>query len=254
MAAVLLATESQGQVVLHENTFETAPVGPGLPPTFFEFHGPNSLVLTNEVSDTDGVGGSNSFKQSWNSTASAADFFYFAGFGHFAAFADESNPQAGGGPGTNNPANYTFEADVQLNGHLSNTPLEFFMSAIDTDYEADTGINVNGDGDLDDGAAVWTFSVFPTISFLNNDYVHISFTMDTASPGTDSGVLAPYFDNTLALQYLIAHNNGGFGFGPNKVLNLDNVRFTFTAPEPGSGALVGLSSLSLLLAWRRNRK
>jgi len=245
----LPAKAGLAQLVLFDYDFESAPIGPGIPSPLFPIQGGGDLVLNSEVTDTGGPDGSNSFKRTWDSTNSGEG--YTAGFGAFGVGASSGYPLTGGLPGSRNPANYLFEADLQLTGHVSDTPVRFDIVSFDPYFESRFGIDLNNDSEFNGSAQVWDFSVFPTISPQDDDYVHVSFTLDAPNPFADPGVPEPYFDNSLVIFWIVIHDHSGFGNGPNKMLNIDNVRLIFLAPEPSSAALLALGTLAMLLLHRR---
>ena len=101
--------------------------------------GPDA-IFTDAVTESGGVGGTQSFLQTTDATAAVGTSWYFVrGFGQWSVNADENNLLAGGASGSTNPARYRFSMDVNIsgnNGGEGTTPLGLGISAIDGNYEA----------------------------------------------------------------------------------------------------------------------
>jgi hypothetical protein len=203
-------------------------IRPNDAPQPFEFHGDNpGIVFVEDITAAGGVGGSQSYQQTINSTAAAPDFYFYAGFGQFAV--DFSNMPTG--PDANNPAMYRFSADVKVTGNggtAGSTPLSIRVAAIDPDYEEEHNIDVNGDGQFVGGSAVYVPVVSPVIA-ASNVYTNVSFTLNQGTQDVDADVRPQdrVFSNGLSLLWQINYHNGGFGFDAGNIVSIDNVKIEF---------------------------
>jgi hypothetical protein len=231
IAAYLASAQVCSAVDLYFNDIEAATPGTGVRPDgFYEFHGDGgNVVLTEEVTAADGVGGSKSYRQTINSTG--APYFY-SGFGQYAV--DFSNMPTG--PDANNPAMYRFSADVKANGYNNSMPLAIRVAAIDPDYETEHNIDVNGDSVISGGASVYEPVITPLIAGPGL-YTHASFTLDQGTQEVDPDVRPQdrVFSNSLSLLWQVSYNNGGFGLDAGNLVSIDNVRIEFL------GQIVGLA-------------
>jgi hypothetical protein len=226
LIALFAAAQSSAAIDLYFNDIEAETPGTGVRPTdFYEFHGDGaSVILTEAITASDGVGGSQSYMQTIN--ANGAGYFY-SGFGHYAV--DYTNMPVG--PDASNPAMYRFSAFVKVSGNLNDTPVTIRVAAIDVDYEVVHNIDVNGDGDLLDGASVFEPVVTPR---LVSGYTPVSFTLDQGTQEVDSDVLPQHrvFSQELSLLWQVNFHNGGFGNDNGNQLSIDNVRIEFLG-QPG---------------------
>ena len=245
---------------LYNNNVDADLSGTGITPngvwTFAEDGGRGS-VFTNEVTETGGVGGSQSFRQTTDSTpALGTSYFFVRGFGSFAVSADENNPLAGGVAGSNNAAQYRFSIDVKVtgnNGWEPTTPLYFGISASDNDYEATHNIDVNNDGDFLDSAEVYNHQVNPTIS-VSGQWVHLSYMFNQGTAQTiDPDIPAQdrVFSNGLSLQWYASYNSAGFNFDADNVLDVDNIRIEFLAGQNGDYNSDGKVDSADYGVWRK---
>lgn len=256
LAVLVACAPAARSVQLYVNDFEQFTPGPGLPAvdSFFNFNGEAALVHSSEVTDTDGVDDSNSYKETADSSGSTADGYFYAGFGQFAYFADELNPLPGAPlPESNDPAMYTLDLDIKVMGHSTSTPVELLFQAVDSDYDTATGMDGNGNGAVD-GAAVWVAQVFPTLSVGNNDWQHVSVDLTDGTTIADMNVPTPFFNNELSFQWILAYNNGGFGFDSGNMVSVDNVRIEYigSVPEgtPGDYNEDGTVNAADYVVWR----
>jgi hypothetical protein len=219
-------------------------------------------VFTDEVTEFDGVGGTQSFRQTTDATAANGTSWYFVrGFGQFSVWADENGPLAGGVEGSNDPARYRFSMDVNISGNNGGegaTPLALGISASDMNYEATYNIDVNGDGDFDDGAEVYNHGEIKPMVSVSGEWVNISFTFEQGTAqAIDADVLPEHqvFSNGLALQWYASYGSGGFGLDADNVVNVDNFRIEFLdAPvgQHGDYNDDGVVDTADYVVWRKN--
>lgn len=251
---VCMASQAVG-VDLYFNNLNSDLPGPGIRPSgFFEFHGPNSLVWSEATVETGSVDNSQYYKQTVDSTASAADFFFFAGFGQFAV--NFTNMPTD--PGSNNASRYKFSADVKVdgnNGGSGTTPVEMRVAAIDPDYETEHNIDVNNDSVISGGAAVYTPVVAPTIA-ATGQWTHVSFTLDQGTQDVDPDVRPQdrVFSNQLSLLWQFNYHAGGFGFDAGNVISVDNLRIEFSPQTALDGDFNsdGKVDAADYVTWREN--
>jgi hypothetical protein len=247
---------------LYYNNVDAGLPGPGLTPdgVWAWTSGPDT-VFTDEVTEFDGVGGTQSFRQTTDATAANGTSWYFVrGFGQFSAWADENTPLAGGVAGSNDPARYRFSMDVNIsgnNGGEGTTPLALGISASDMNYEATYNIDVNADGDFDDGAEVYNHGEIKPMISVSGEWVNISFTFDQGTAQTiDADVLPEHqvFSNGLALQWYASYGSGGFGLDADNVVNMDNFRIEFLEVVGLSGDFNedGAVGAADYVVWRKN--
>lgn len=246
---------------LYYNSIDDSLPGMGITPdgVWAWTSGPDA-VFTDEVTETGGVGGSQSFLQTTDATGAVGTSWYFTrGFGQYAVYADQGGPLAGGVAGSSNSARYRFSMDVNVagnNGGEGSTPLILGISAIDNNYEANHGIDVNNDGDLLDGAEVYNHGEIKPIVSLSGQWVNISFTFDQGTPQTlDSDIPAQdqqVFSNALSLQWYASYNSGAFGLDADNVVNMDNFRIEFLEAAPGDFNDDGKVDAADYVVWRDN--
>jgi hypothetical protein len=245
---------------LYSNNIDADLPGTGITPNgvWAWTSGPDS-IFSDEVTVDGGVSGTQSFRQTTDATAAVGTSWYFVrGFGQFSVFADENSPLSGGVAGSNNPARYRFSMDVNVsgnNGGEGTTPLVLGISASDLNYEATYNIDVNGDGDFDDGAELYNHGdIKPTVS-VSGEWVNISFTFDQGTPQTlDSDIPLEHqvFSNALSLQWYASYGSGGFGLDADNVVNMDNFRIEFLPGQNGDYNDDGKVDAADYVVWREN--
>jgi len=260
-AAILLClSPSIGLALeLYYNNVDAGLPGSGITPVgmWAWTSGPDA-VFTDEVTETGGVGGTQSFRQTTDATAAFGTSWYFArGFGQLAVWADASNPLAGGAPGSNNPARYRFSMDVYVSGNNGGdgaAPIWLGISGSDNTYEGTHGIDVNNDGDLLDGADLYNHQFAPALA-VSDQWTTISWTfnqglpqaLDPDIPAQDQG-----FSNALTLQWYAFYNSGAFGLDADNVVNMDNFRIEFLAGQNGDFNDNGKVDGADYVVWRKN--
>ena len=245
---------------LYSNNVDAGLPGPGLTPdgVWAWTSGPDA-IFTNEVTETGGVNGTQSFRQTTDATAAVGTSWYFVrGFGQYSVGADDSNPLAGGAAGSNNPGRYRFSMDVNIagnNGGEGTTPLVLGITGIDNDYEATHNIDVNNDGDFADGADLYNHGdIRPAVS-VSGEWVHISFTFDQGTAqalDSDIPLQDQVFSNSLTLQWYASYNNGAFGLDADNVVNMDNFRIEFLEAQTGDFNNNGVVDAADYVVWRKN--
>ena len=229
VAGLLVLPRIVAALDLYTHDFNADPVGTVTRPNdtyLYQFHGDTGVTLVEEVTAADGVGGTPSYRQTI--TATGAPYFY-SGFGQFAV--DATNMPTG--PDASNPAMYRFSADVKAVGNLNTTAVQFRVAGIDADYETEHNIDVDNNGTISGGAAVFTPVFSPTIS-ASNQYVHFSFTLDQATQDVDPDVRPQdrVFSNGLSLLWQASFNNGGFDLDAGNMVSVDNVKLEFLGQVP----------------------
>jgi hypothetical protein len=255
----LLGGRAQAMDIYYNNIDADLP-GTGITPNgvWAWTAGPDA-VFTNEVTVDGGVNGSQSFRQTTDAAgAVGTSWFFVRGFGQFSVWADENSPLAGGIAGSNNPARYRFSMDVNIlgnNGGNGTTPLTLGISASDMNYETAYNIDVNGDGDFDDGAEVYNHgNIKPTVA-VSGEWVNIGFTFDQGEPqNIDADVLPEHrvFSNGLALQWYLSYGSGEFGLDSDNIVNVDNFRIEFLPAPNGDYNDDGKVDAADYIVWRKN--
>lgn len=257
---LVCSTPSAGLALeLYLNNIDAGLPGSGLTPdgVWAWTAGPDA-VFTNEVTETGGVNGTQSFRQTTDATAAVGTSWYFVrGFGQLAVWADESNPLAGGVPGSNNASRFRFSMDVNIsgnNGGEGTKPLWLGITASDNDYEATHNIDVNNDGDMLDGADLYNHEINPTIT-VSGQWATVSWTFNQGVPKSldpDIPLADQVFSNALSLQWYASYNSGGFGLDAENVVNMDNFRIEFLPPQNGDYNDNGVVDGADYVVWRKN--
>ncbi|MCA9235194.1 MAG: hypothetical protein KDA44_06970, partial [Planctomycetales bacterium] len=247
--ALLCATVAPGAVfgqVLMLEDFE----GP-LPGTYTGFPGGWSfwgdgdeaaeLTVTQEITDQVAFDGVQSYKIDLDS--SAINSWYYFGMGGFLGFWGADFGAGGGQPGADNPANYVVSFDIDISGVASGDEVVGGnVSLYKADYEAVFGVDLNNDGDMEDGYSYWS-SDYSTNMGAAEGWVHVEWNLASGSPPTvpDTDGVAyfttPVFDDETTFQYgLFPFNSpGGFGLDADNVVLIDNFQFEFIPPVVGPG-------------------
>jgi hypothetical protein len=260
-ATILLCSSPSASLALelYYNNIDADLPGPGITPNgVWAWTSGENNVFTDEVTETGGVNGSQSFRQTTDSTAAQGTSWYFArGFGQLAVFADQSTPLAGGVAGSNNAAQYRFSMDANVSGNdggQASTPIGLGLSASDNNYEATHNIDVNNDGDKLDGAEVYKREFSPTIT-VSGQWVNVSFTFDQGTAQAldpDIPLQDQVFSNILSLQWYAFYNSGAFGLDAGNTVNMDNFRIEFLAGQNGDFNSNGKVDGADYVVWRKN--
>ncbi len=110
------------------------------------------------------------------------------------------------------------------------------------DYEATYGVDLNGDGDMEDGYNLWS-SNFSTNLGQADGWVHVEWNLASGSaptvPDTDgvSYFTEPVFNDEAVFQYGFYpfDSPGGFGNDADNVILVDNFQLEFFPPTIGLG-------------------
>ena len=170
---------------------------------------------------------------------------------------DASDSSPIGGLSALNPWQILFSVDIKSVGNISTTPITLRMFQYDLSYEADRGIDANGDGDMVDPAYIYQ-SVFKPAVISGAGFTTASFTMDmglqtafiakpfTLPPSPQSGVewLTPAMDPTVPLSWSVSFGSDGYGNDNGNEITFDNIRVELI-PEPSA---VALASTALCVA------
>jgi hypothetical protein len=244
---------------LYTNEFEVDLPGPGSD-GFYTYSGTGSgdetLTWDPEITETGGVGGTQSLAISFDYSTVGGQTWWYGGLGTYAAFADDDNPFAGGVAGTENPACYRVSFDIKVTGNDGSggaTPIGVGVSNYDGEYDTTYGIDGNGNGEVD-GANVYYNTVEPTL-VDGADYTHVSFLLSDGTISADTNVPVPTFDNTSPLFFSINFGNTGFGYNTGNSISIDNVLIEFldTVPAvPGDYNGDGVTDAADYTVWRDN--
>ncbi|MCA9235189.1 MAG: hypothetical protein KDA44_06945 [Planctomycetales bacterium] len=245
--ALLCATVAPGAVfgqVLMLEDFE----GP-LPGTYTGFPGGWSfwgdgddladLVVTQEITDQVAFSGVQGYQITYD-TSLINSWNYF-GMGGFLGFWGAGNGAGAGQPGADNPANYKLSFDINIQGVNSGDEIvNGNVSLFKGDYEATFGVDLNNDGDMEDGYNYWS-SNFSTNMGAADGWVHVEWNLASGSaptvPDTDGVAYfpAPIFDDETTFQYGFYPKESDFGLDADNIINVDNFQFEFLAPVVGPG-------------------
>jgi hypothetical protein len=256
---IFLSPSASPALELYYNNIDADLPGQGITPNglWAWTSGPDA-IFTNEVTETGGVTGTQSFLQTTDASGAVGTSWYFTrGFGQLAVWADENGPLAGGVTGSNNPARYRFSMDVNIsgnNGGEGTAPLWLGITASDNDYEVTHSIDVNNDGDMLDGADVYNHQINPIIS-VTSQWTHVSWTFDQGMPQSldpDIPLQDQVFSNGLTLQWYASYNSGAFGLDADNVVNMDNFRIEFLPGQNGDYNDNGKVDAADYVVWRKN--
>lgn len=154
------------------------------------------------------------------------------------------------------PSQIRFSVDIKSTGNISPTPITLRVFQLDASYEADRGIDVNGDGDSTDSAYIFQSSFQPTI-VDGGGFATAAFTLDqgilTASiapgPSMPSVPLTPAMDPTVPLAWSFSFGADGYGNDDGNVIIFDNIRVELI-PEPSS-CCIAYTLFAAAVAFRR---
>lgn len=218
------------------------------------------LVVTQEITDQEAFGGIQSYKITLDSSA-IATWWYF-GMGGFLGWNGEGFGAAGGQPGEDNPANFVVSFDINIEGVVpgGDEGVAGNITLYKPDYEATYGVDLNDDGDMEDGYNLWS-SEFSTNLGQADGWVHVEWNLASGStptvPDTDgvSYFTEPVFDDEAVFTYGFYPFNspGGFGNDADNVILVDNLQLEFTPPVIGSGDFDGDGDVDGrdFLVWQR---
>lgn len=255
LATAILATTRQPvfAVVVFSQNFETATIGQSANPGN-GFNGSlTTLPVTWEVASNNGAAGTKGLSVSIDGAAKSN---YFVNFSSAQPSASDANPL--GGSLLTSASQVRFSFDVKGIGQIDPAQLFVGLYQDDPNYEADRGIDVNGDNDMTDRARVFSSSFRPTISSDGN-YSHVSLWLDqgtlqaniVAPSGPPNVIpLTPTFDPTLPLNWAIGASHHEFGLDSGNVLSFDNFLIE-VVPEPSAASL--LASLCICCSFLRRR-
>lgn len=174
--------------------------------------GGGTVILTAGI-DNNGVGGSQGLFGTWDFSAASSytwNQYTYYGLG-------------GAGAGAT-------LADIEVS-------LDIFMSG--GDGSSTTPITVSALQSSGNNSLDYT----PTL--VNDQYTHVDFTLDQATPSGGA------FDPTAAFWFRLSHGNSGFGFDNPNTVQIDNVMIT-VVPEPATVALLALGSFGWMFLRRRS--
>jgi hypothetical protein len=226
--------------------------GGGLPPDYADILPP---ITTKEVVAA-GFDSAQAYQITIDSSANAGGYFYF-GMGGFHGFFGENFGFAQGQPGEDNPANFAMTFDLKSAGHVNPVPVRGQVTLYKSDYEVVFGVDLNSDGDMEDGFDIWTsgFGVAPAADDYA-DFNHVTWNLaEGSAPTVPSGspVPAPLFEDEASFAFQIFFNDQEFGNDAGNVITIDNVALTFTPPVivDGDYNVDGQVDGSDLLVWQR---
>lgn len=255
--SLLLANIAQAQITVQD--FEGPLPGPSAYPGGFSFSGGGngSPALTEAIIDTDAVSGIQSYEVTVDATNNVGSYFYY-GLGGFHGFYGEGFAFAEGQEGQNNPANYRMTFDLKVIGNNGDTeaatPVGGAVGIYKGDYEAVYDIDVNNDGDKDDGFDIWHSTFVAPVG--DNDWNQIVWDLDSGTAPTTNGspVPVPVFDDASNIYFQIYFNSGGFGVDADNVIRLDNVALEFVPPTATPGDFDGDGDVDGrdFLTWQRD--
>jgi hypothetical protein len=212
------------------------------------------LTVVEEVTDLAAASGVQSFQI--NLDSSAINSWYYYGLGGFHGFWGEGAGAAGGQPGEDDPGNFVMSFDIQLGGVVSGDEVvEGNVSLYKADYETVNAVDLNNDGDMEDGFDIWR-SNFSTNMGAAPGWVHVEWNLATGSvPTADALIATPIFDDesTFAFQLYPFNSPGGFGLDADNVINIDNLQLEFFPATATPGDFDGDSDVDGrdFLVWQR---
>lgn len=262
VAFLLTAVAASAQVVTVEDLEGPLP-GPQEYPGGYSYSGGALGDLTSfvtQITDQDAVSGVQSFQVSIDASNQVGEgsWGWYGGFGGFFGFYGEGFGFAEGQEGQNNPANYTMSFDLRVfgnNGDQSATPVGGAVGLYKGDYEAVYDVDVNNDGDKDDGFDIWNSTFTAAVS--NNDWTHIVWNLASGTDpttGDNSPVPTPVFDDASNISFQIYFNNGGFGIDGDNIIRVDNVGLEFVPSTVTPGDFDGDGNVDGrdFLLWQRD--
>lgn len=198
------------------------------------------IIVTQEITDQVAFSGVQSYQINYD-TSPINSWNYF-GMGGFLGFWGTDFGAAAGQPGADNPANYKLSFDINIQGVLNSGDeiVNGSVTLFKSDYEATFGVDLNNDGDMEDGYNYWS-SNFSTNMGPAEGWVHVEWNLASGSaptvPDTDGVAYfdAPIFDDETVFQYGFFPKESDFGLDADNIINVDNFQFEFIAPVIGPG-------------------
>jgi hypothetical protein len=261
-AVVLLTAVSASAQVMVVEDLEGPLPGPQDYPSGYSYSGGalgNLTLFETQITDQDAVSGVQSFQVTIDASNQVGEgsWGWYGGFGGFHGFFGEGFGFAEGQEGQNNPANYSMAFDLRVfgnNGDQAATPVGGAVGLYKSDYEAVYGIDVNNDGDLDDGFDIWN-STF-TAAVTDNNWTHIVWNLASGTDPTtnESPVPTPVFDDASNIYFQIYFNNGGFGIDADNIIRVDNIGLEFVPSTALPGDFNGDGNVDGrdFLLWQRD--
>jgi hypothetical protein len=249
-AIAIASTHCQATAtVLYSQDFESTTAGVvGGPGGSGIFDSEINLLVTWEYTASGGANGSKGMTVSFNGTGRPS--FATASFYTFYPTAS---------PLVTTPSQINFAIDLKPVGNVTATPVKITVAQTDPNYEADRGIDADGDGDMVDSAVVFRSVYSPTL--IDGVYSHVSFTLDqgqinadinTGSPSFTRVPLTPQFDPTIGFTWSVNFGISGFGADAGNSLSVDNIQVA-SVPEPSTIAmLVGAMYSAAFFKKRRS--
>lgn len=235
--AVSLATSLAQADVVTLQDFEGPLPGLQSYPDGYSFAGggvgdPNVIE---QITDQVAYSGLQSFQIDLDASINDGSYFYY-GLGGFLGFFGDGFGAAGGQAGADNPSRFAMSFDIMVQGNDGDeaaTPVGGLVGLHKGDYEAVYGVDLNDDGDMDDGYDIWQSEFVVPIGDPN--WTHNVWQLDSGTTPTAPSpeIDTPFFDDESTFFFQIYFNSGGFGTDANNVVNLDNVQLEFTPAGPG---------------------
>jgi hypothetical protein len=218
-----------------------------------------NLNVTKEITDQEAFSGVQSYKITLDT--SAINSWWYFGMGGFMGWNGEGFGAGGGQPGAKNPANYVVSFDINIQGVVSGDEVvEGNITLYKADYEATYGVDLNNDGDMEDGYNLWS-SNFSTNMGAADGWVHVEWNLASGTtptvPDTDgvSYFTEPVFNDEAVFVYGFYPFNspGGWGFDSDNVILIDNFQLEFIPPVgvPGDFDEDGDVDGRDFLVWQR---
>ena len=235
---------------------------PGFPQDFpggYDFYGGGVTdpIVTKGITEDQGAGGTQGYQVTVDASNNEGGWGWYYGLGGFLGFFGEGYGFAEGEAGEDIPGYYQVSFDLKLTGNEQTNPdwdhaVGGGVTLYKSDYETVYQVDLNDDGDMEDGYDIWS-STF-TANVTGSGYTHVVWNLasgtDPTAPAAE--IVDPIFDDDSTFSFQLYWNSGGFGIDDGNVVDIDNIFLEYVEPGPGDKDFDGDVDVADLMEWQRS--